>query len=274
VPELPEVETVVRDLRPRLIGRVISSVRLSKKSLRRAWSAKWKAALLGQRIAAVSRHGKWIFIALGNGRTMVIHLGMTGQLTVVPGMTPLAAHTHVIFGLDGKEHQLRFRDVRRFGSVSLLAPGGTIEEYLEKLGLGPEPFHVEADYWSEQLARTRRSLKAVLLDQRVVAGVGNIYADESCFAARLHPARLGRSLTAREIRRLGDAVPAVLNRAIDKRGSTIRDYVGGSGLQGGFQNEFCVYGRTGQPCLHCGKDICRMRLAGRATHFCPRCQKA
>jgi len=116
VPELPEVETVVRDLRPRLIGRVISSVRLSKKSLRRAWSAKWKAALLGQRIAAVSRHGKWIFIALGNGRTMVIHLGMTGQLTVVPGMTPLAAHTHVIFGLDGKEHQLRFRDVRRFGA--------------------------------------------------------------------------------------------------------------------------------------------------------------
>jgi formamidopyrimidine-DNA glycosylase len=111
------------------------------------------------------------------------------------------------------------------------------------------------------------------LDQRVVAGVGNIYADESCFAARLHPARLAHSLTAREVRRLAEAIPAVLNMAIDKRGSSIRDYIGGSGLRGEFQDEFRVYGRTGLPCLRCGKEICQIRLAGRATHFCPRCQK-
>src|SRR5207253_4985470 len=131
--------------------------------------------------------------------------------------------------------------------------------YLAGIGLGPEPFGVEAAYWRRQLAKTRRCLKAVLLDQRVVAGVGNIYADESLFAARLHPARLGSSLTAREVSRLREAVPAVLTRAIDKRGSTIRDYVGGSGPGGGFQHEFCVYGRTGAPCVRCGSEIEVMR---------------
>jgi len=274
VPELPEVETVVREIRPGLSGRVVSTVRVSKQALRRAWLPKWKSAVLGQRVEKVLRHGKWIFMPLANGRVVVIHLGMTGQLTVVPAATPVASHTHVVLGLDGTGTELRFRDIRRFGSVSLLAPNGSIEQYLEEIGLGPEPFHAEPSYWREQLAKTRRNLKALLLDQRVIAGVGNIYADESCFASRLHPARLGNSLTTREIGRLADAVPAVLNRAIDKRGSTIRDYVGGSGLRGGFQDEFCVYGRTGQPCPRCGKVIQRMRLAGRSTHYCPRCQKA
>jgi formamidopyrimidine-DNA glycosylase len=274
VPELPEVETVVREIRPCVVGRVIASVSLSKLPLRRAWSPRWKSALLGQRMVAVTRRGKWIFIVLASGRTMVIHLGMTGQLTVVPAASPVASHTHVVMGLEDAGTQLRFRDIRRFGSVSLLAPDGTIEKHLEELGLGPEPFHVEPAHWREHLAKTRRSLKAVLLDQRVVAGVGNIYADESCFAAKLHPARIGSSLSNREIGRLTDAVPAVLNRAIAKRGSTIRDYVGGSGLMGGFQEEFCVYGRTGLPCVRCGKVIRHMRLAGRSTHFCPRCQRA
>jgi formamidopyrimidine-DNA glycosylase len=271
---LPEVETVVRDLRPLLIGHVISSLRLSKQSLRRAWSPKWKTALVGQRMINLQRHGKWIFMVLANSRTVVIHLGMTGQLRVVPAASPMESHTHVVFGLDGSATQLRFRDIRRFGSVSLLAPDDNMEKHVEELGLGPEPFHVEAAYWRQQLTKTRRTLKAILLDQRVVAGVGNIYADESCFAARLHPGRGGASLTSQEVRRLAKAVPAVLSRAIGKRGSTIRDYIGGSGLRGGFQDEFSVYGRTGLPCLRCGKEICRIRLSGRATHFCPRCQKA
>jgi formamidopyrimidine-DNA glycosylase len=274
VPELPEVETVVRDIRPALVSRTISSVRRSKLALRSAWSAQWKKVLLGQRIVEVRRHGKWIFMPLANGRIVVIHLGMTGQLTVVPEASPVADHTHFVLGLEDTGMQLRFRDTRRFGMVALLDPYGTIGEYLEKLGLGPEPFHVNADYWCGQLGKTRRSLKAILLDQRVVAGVGNIYADESCFAAKLHPGRTGISLTTGEVRRLAEAVPSVLHRAIDKRGSTIRDYVGGSGLRGGFQDEFCVYGRTGLPCVRCGKSILHLRLAGRATHYCPRCQKA
>ncbi len=273
MPELPEVETVVRDIRPHLLGRVIARLRISKQALREAFSPRWKSAILRQRIVAVERHGKWIFVKLANERTLVIHLGMTGQLTVVLPSLPPASHTHVVFGLDDGV-ELRFRDVRRFGSVALLEVGGNMEQYLKDKGLGPEPFHLETAWWSAQLARTRRNLKAILLDQRVVAGVGNIYADESCFAARLHPARLGPSLTAREVRRLAEAVPAVLTLAIGKRGSTIRDYVGGSGLRGGFQDEFRVYGRTGQPCLRCREEIRRIRLAGRSTHFCPRCQKA
>ncbi len=158
--------------------------------------------------------------------------------------------------------------------MALLGPETPIEDYLASIGLGPEPFDLEPAYWRAQLGKTRRCLKAVLLDQRVVAGVGNIYADESLFAARLHPGRLGSSLSAREVRRLRDAVPQVLERAIAKRGSTIRNYVGGSGLSGGFQHEFCAYGRDGEPCLRCGTTIALTRLAGRATHYCPRCQKA
>jgi len=273
VPELPEVETVVREVRPCVIERVITRLWVGKKSLRRTWSPAWNKALLGQRIMEVRRHGKWIFVLLGNERIVVIHLGMTGQLTVVPAALTKASHTHVVFGLDDTEVELRFRDIRRFGSVALLPPACTIEGYLQEIKLGPEPFLVIGDYWRAQLIATRRCLKAVLLDQRVVGGVGNIYADESCFSARLHPARLGQSLSRREVGRLATAVPAVLNRAIDKRGSSIRDYVGGSGLRGSFQDEFCVYGRTGEPCVRCGKEIQVTRLAGRSTHYCPRCQK-
>ena len=273
VPELPEVETVVREVRPHLVGRAIAAVRVSAHALRQPWSPAWNRALTGQSILGVERRGKWIFVPLAGGRTLVIHLGMTGQLTVVPARRPLQPHTHVVFGLRGTERQLRFRDVRRFGSVSVLDAGMSMEGYVADIGLGPEPFAVEAAYWRRQLAKTQRCLKAVLLDQRVVAGVGNIYADESLFAARLHPARLGSSLTTREVHRLREAVPAVLTRAIDKRGSTIRDYVGGSGLGGGFQHEFCVYGRDGEPCVRCRSTVQLMRLAGRATHYCPRCQK-
>jgi formamidopyrimidine-DNA glycosylase len=273
VPELPEVETVVRDLRPSLIGQTIASMRHSRLGLRRAWLPRWRSQLTGQTVTRVGRRGKWILIGLQSGSTLVIHLGMTGQLTAKPKATPLETHTHVVFTLAGGATELRFRDVRRFGSVTVLGPGAAVEDHLARHRLGPEPFAVELAYWRSNLAKTRRCMKAVLLDQRVVAGIGNIYADESLFAARLHPARPGRSLSATEVKRLARAVPDVLLRAIDKRGSTIRDYVGGSGLAGGFQDEFCVYGRTGRPCVRCGRSIVQVRMAGRSTHFCPRCQK-
>jgi formamidopyrimidine-DNA glycosylase len=272
MPELPEVETVVREIRPLVVGRTFTQVTVSAQALRRAWAPEWASDLVGQRVVAVNRRGKWIFVELAKGRILVIHLGMTGQLTVVPKKAPLESHTHVVFKLGRTRHDLRFRDIRRFGSVALLPRGQTIDDYLAAIGLGPEPFGVKTAYWRERLARTERNLKAILLDQRVVAGVGNIYADESLFAARLHPARRGCSLTSREVRRLGAAVPMVLNLAIAKRGSTIRNYVGGSGLRGGFQDEFCVYGRTGEHCLRCRCPIEQIRLAGRSTHFCPRCQ--
>jgi formamidopyrimidine-DNA glycosylase len=272
VPELPEVETVVRDLQPRLVGRRITAVEASQSPLRRPWLREWEVLLVGRRIEAVRRRGKWIVLYLKGGSHLVIHLGMTGQLTVQPNRQPSAAHTHLVFHLAGGREQLRFRDIRRFGSATLLTGRENLERFFEDALLGPEPFDVDAKYWRQCLESAGRSLKAVLLDQRVVAGVGNIYADESLFEARLHPSRLARELNADEAARLRRAIVRVLERAIERRGSSIRNYVGGSGLKGQYQEEFRVYGRFAAPCPRCRTPIARIRLAGRATHFCPRCQ--
>jgi formamidopyrimidine-DNA glycosylase len=272
MPELPEVETVVRDLRPQLAGRRITSVRTSGLKLRKPWSADFDAALVGQKVLGVERRGKWIVVRLQRGQYLVLHLGMTGQLTVEKTDRPLRDHVHLVLGLDGGKRQLRFRDVRRFGSATLFADADALERSFAASKLGPEPFAFDVGYWKDRLARADRALKAILLDQRVVAGVGNIYADEALFEARLHPARLGRGLSAAEAEHLRGAVVTVLERAIDRRGSSIRDYVGGSGQRGGYQDEFRVYGRKGKPCPRCRTAIERVRLAGRSTHFCPKCQ--
>jgi formamidopyrimidine-DNA glycosylase len=272
VPELPEVETVVRDLRPHLTGAVIAAVQVSSKSLRRPWQPEWSARLVGRQIKSVERRGKWIVLNLDRDGHLVIHLGMTGQLRVHPASESVRDHTHLILTLDRGRH-LRFRDVRRFGSAILFTDTATLGRFFEQSGLGPEPFGLKPAYFRKALSRTSRCLKAVLLDQRVVAGVGNIYADEALFQARLHPRRLGRDLKDAEADRLRRAITTVLNRAIEKRGSTIRDYVGGSGQKGGYQEEFRVYGRTAAPCSRCRTPIARIRLAGRSTHYCPRCQK-
>jgi len=272
VPELPEVETIVRELRPRLLGRRITAVRIGKKNLRRPWKTRWSSDLIGRRIEAVGRRGKWILLRLEKELHLVFHLGMTGQLTGVPARLTRALHTHLTMDLDQEDIQLRFRDIRRFGSVTLFANEAIMQSFFRTSGLGPEPFDLEPRYWRDCLARTSRCLKAVLLDQRVLAGVGNIYADEALFEAKLHPRRLGLSLRSEEAGRLRRAIVTVLNRAIDKRGSSIRDYVDGSGREGAYQNEFRVYGRAGDPCVRCRHLIRRIRLAGRSTHFCPSCQ--
>jgi len=271
VPELPEVETVVRDLRPCLVGRRLTALRVGKKALRRKWSGAWKKQIVGRCVQAVERRGKWILLDL-DGPWLLVHLGMTGQFVVAAADEPRRNHTHLIFTLEDGGHELRFRDIRRFGSAAYHPTRADIDAYLAKQRLGPEPFDVDPKYWHAALAKTRRNLKAILLDQRVIAGVGNIYADESCFEARLHPTTLGCQLTPRQANRLREAIQTVLHRAIDRRGSSIRDYVGGSGLMGQYQEEFRVYGRTGEPCLRCRMPIERIVSAGRATHFCPRCQ--
>jgi formamidopyrimidine-DNA glycosylase len=272
VPELPEVETVVRELRPHLVGRCIVSIESSRKALRKPWKKQWNRTLLQQMIHAVERRGKWIVCHLDGPRRLVFHLGMSGQLTVVDAGAAREVHTHLIFGLDKTQRQLRFRDPRRFGSATFYETSADLERFFARARLGPEPFTLDPAYWRGQLAKTGRSLKAVLLDQRVVAGVGNIYADETLFHAKLHPQVLGRKLDEAAANRLRRAIATVLTRAIKRRGSTIRNYVGGEGLQGEYQREFRVYDRTGKPCPRCGTTIERIRLAGRSTHFCPRCQ--
>jgi formamidopyrimidine-DNA glycosylase len=272
VPELPEVETVVRDLRPLLVGRRIASIAVGPHALRRPWSKNWARVLRGRQVTAVARRGKWIVVHLDDGQHLVVHLGMTGQLTVAPTQLPMNNHTHWIVVLDQGHDQLRFRDIRRFGSVTRFRDTMALSKFFESAQLGPEPFEVEKPYWQKTLRRTERCLKAVLLDQRVVAGVGNIYADESLFQARLHPTLIACRLANAEQERLRKAIGVVLQRAIERRGSSIRDYIGGSGLKGKYQEEFRVYGRTGRPCLRCRSPIERIRLAGRSTHFCPQCQ--
>ncbi len=273
MPELPEVETVVRELRPRLVNRKLLKVERGELALRRPWAPEWTAALEGRRLHFVERRGKWICLGLDGELFLVVHLGMTGQLTVVSAAAPRLPHTHLVIDLSGPKDQLRFRDVRRFGSATLFTSREKLAQFFDQSGLGPEPFNLDAPYLRGRLRTTARNLKAVLLDQRVVAGVGNIYADEALFEAKLPPTKPGKDVTAAEARRLRDAIIAVLNRAIAHRGSTIRDYVGGSGKQGGYQKEFKVYGRAGQPCPRCKTPITRIRLAGRSTHYCPKCQK-
>jgi formamidopyrimidine-DNA glycosylase len=229
----------------------------------------WADRLSGRRIKTVRRRGKWILIDLDRG-LLVVHLGMTGRLTAGPADRHMQDHTHFLADLDDGT-QVRFRDVRRFGSVTYHAePAGFDDTLADRLG--PEPSDLRPAAFRRALAATARPLKAVLLDQRVVAGVGNIYADESLFDAKLPPGQPGTATTPAEAERLRKAIAKVLARAIDRRGSTIRDYVGGSGEVGGYQKEFRVYGRTGKPCPRCGTPIARTRLAGRSTHYCPSCQ--
>lgn len=275
MPELPEVETVVRDLRPRLVGRRLRAARRgTDRALRQPWRDEWAGMVAGREVTAVRRRGKWIVLDLDDGAAVVVHLGMTGQLTVVPAEAELAGHTHLIFDLAPDAAELRFRDPRRFGRVTWHGGPAGVEELFRETGLGPEPFDLDPAGWRAALSATGRAVKAVLLDQGVVAGVGNIYADEALFEARLHPARRGRDLSPAEAGRLRKAVAAVLRRAIDRRGSTIRDYVGGDGAAGGYQDELRAYGRAGQPCPRCGEGIAVLRLAGRSSHHCPSCQPA
>jgi formamidopyrimidine-DNA glycosylase len=270
MPELPEVETVVRDLRLRAVGRTVTAVRVGAKALRTPWDAAWGPGVVGRRIDGLRRRGKWIVVEL-TGPRLVIHLGMTGQFTAVAATEPEPDHLHLVFALDDGT-ELRFRDVRRFGSVTRYPDEPAVEAFFATADLGPEPFGLDAAAFREALRGSARCLKAILLDQTVVAGVGNIYADEACSHAGIHPARPGTSLTPTECDRLREAIEHVLTTAIAARGSTIRDYVGGSGLAGGYQLAHRVYGRTGEPCRTCGRAIECVRLAGRSSHFCPRCQ--
>lgn len=271
MPELPEVETVVRDLRPLLIGRQFVGLTLSEQTLRRPWQPEWTPKILGQRVKALHRRGKWIIVELNGPERLLVHLGMTGQFTVMAASEPRPDHLHLCFTLD-QGQELRFRDTRRFGSVELFTDEARLKGFLDNR-LGPEPFDLPLKHFQEALLNSQRTLKAILLDQTVVAGVGNIYADEALHRAGLHPERRANQLTLKEIAKLRDTVREVIERAVNRRGSSIRDYIGGSGLRGEFQDEFRVYGRTGEPCETCASVIEVVRVAGRSSHYCPKCQR-
>lgn len=275
MPELPEVETVARGLRETILGRQILSVRLNKTDFIDDPAA-LERNLPGRRIEAVERYGKFMLLRLssssdnGSGASLLVHLGMTGHFAPKAAASPSEKHTHVWFALDdGRE--LRYTDARRFGRMAYLA-GEELRAELQRFGA--EPLEISDAEFARRMGGRRARIKALLLDQSVLRGVGNIYADESLWRAKIHPARLGSSLSAGQAAALCRALREILRKAIHLRGSSISDFLDVEGEPGDYQLHHRAYGREGKKCRRCGALIRRAIVAGRSSYFCPRCQPA
>jgi formamidopyrimidine-DNA glycosylase len=293
MPELPEVETVARDLQRWVAGATIldAEVRWERTIRHPQPPERFAAELRGATIARVGRRAKSVLLHLADGRVMTVALRMTGALIVAPQGAADDRYARVVFRLaDGRE--LRYRDVRKFGRIGLWEGGGAPRRrpgrarQVAEAGApyrvgqvfarhGPEPLahSFSAARLAERLRGRSARLKTLLLDQSFIAGVGNIYADEALWRARLHPLRAADTLTPVEVRRLHRAVRAVLRQGIANRGASFADYVGADGEPGDNAERLAVYQRTGQPCLRCGRPISRIVVGQRSTHFCPRCQQ-
>lgn len=269
MPELPEVQTVVDSLRPKLLGRKIARVKLNRTDIVDPAEIDLPARLTGRTVSDITRRGKRIVFALDTGERFYVHLGMSGRLGMSRADDPPAAHTHLVVAFEGNSSELRFVDARRFGGIWWLG-----RELPPEGNMGPEPMATRAAQLGKRLARTTRAIKNALLDQTVLAGLGNIYVDESLFAAGIHPLAPANRLTAEQIGRLSRSIKSTLRRAIRHRGSTLRDYRDADGAPGAFQSRHRVYGREGKPCPNCRTAIERIVLGGRSTHFCPICQPA
>lgn len=273
MPELPEVETVKRSLAGQLTGERITGVTIYYPgNIKRPEPELFKRTLTGKEFLGIDRRGKFLLLALSGGYVLVVHLRMTGQLFMTGAGEPLDKHTHIVFSLSG-ERELRYADQRKFGILELVRQGEVNQlKGLKELGLEP----LSSDFTLERLVAVlrnkKRPIKNLLLDQTVVAGIGNIYADEILFEAGIHPEKPAGDLTEEEIAALWQAVPRMLELGIQHRGTSIRNYVDGEGQKGSFQNLLRVYGRPGEPCCRCGAAIVRIKVAGRGTYFCPRCQ--
>ncbi len=272
MPELPEVETIVRGLAPRLAGRRVTALWSSRLPLRLARPIalrQLRAITIGHRIETVGRRGKYILLGMGGGAGVSVHLGMSGRLRVQPAGEVRAAHTHVVFTLDSGD-ELRFVDPRRFGSVT---PARDLARLPELARLGPDPLgELDAAELARRLDGVRAPIKAFLLDQRRVAGLGNIYVSEALHRAAIHPGTRAGAVKARAAALL-DGIRGALTAGIANRGTTLRDYVDDSGLEGDNQNTLLVYGREGLPCPRCGAPIRRRVDSARSTFFCTACQR-
>jgi len=272
MPELPEVETVRRRLEPVLTGRRFERVEISDPRLVRPYEPDEVAAeLQGERVASVERRGKYLILRFETDRVLLIHLRMTGSLRHSSAGLDDDPHRRALVRLDDGS-DVAYRDVRRFGTWLLLEPG-ELDAYLApRLGEEPLDAPFTAARLGQLLARRRAPVKAALLDQRTLAGMGNIYVDEALWRAKIHPLRPAESLEPNELRRLHRAVRTSLEHGLARQGSTLRDYKLPDGGSGSMQHEFKVYGRGGEPCDRCGTPIAKIRVAGRGTWFCPTCQ--
>ena len=269
VPELPEVETVRRGLAPALEGRILRRVEIGDARLTRPLDPVEVARELeGERVAVVDRRGKYLIVRFESGRVLLVHLRMTGSFRIGGKADP---HDRAVLALDDGG-EVSYRDVRRFGTWLLLEPEEADAYVDARVGREPLEDAYRAKHLAERLAGRRAPVKAALLDQRTVAGVGNIYADEALWRAGIHPLRPAESLGPDEVRALHRAVRDALRVGIRRQGSTLRDYRQPDGAEGGAQHEFKVYGRGGEPCERCGTPIDKIRVAGRGTWYCPSCQ--
>jgi len=274
MPELPEVEVIRRGLQNHLPGRKVLDIATGNKKLRLPMPRKnLKKYILGTRIKSVGRRAKFLLITMDNGACLVVHLGMTGRLGIFPSGTPRAKHDHLRLQLDDNM-QLRFSDIRRFGFIQVLAPGSGFSNTM-LANLGPEPLGrgFTPEYLKNSAAGKSRPLKNFLMDSRIVAGIGNIYACEILFHAGLNPGKKISSLSIKEWARVVDSSRHVLRKAIACGGTTISDFVNASGRSGYFQLELQTYGKQGRPCSCCSTPITKKTMAGRSTYFCPKCQK-
>jgi formamidopyrimidine-DNA glycosylase len=273
VPELPEVETVRRRLEPVLVGRRFEHVDIEDARLTRPEDPTEVAAeLTGERVAAVERRGKYLVVRFESGRVLLIHLRMTGSLLhAPPGDAADVSHRRAVVNLDDGSDVV-YRDVRRFGTWLLVEPGALDPYLAQRLGGEPLGRAFTTRSLAASLANRKASVKAALLDQRTLAGLGNIYVDEALWRARIHPLRPARELEADDVRALREGIKRALDAGIKRQGATLRDYRQPDGSSGSMQKEFKVYGRGGEPCDRCGTPIEKTRVAGRGTWYCPACQ--
>jgi formamidopyrimidine-DNA glycosylase len=267
MPELPEVETIVRGLSPRLLGQIILNTTVYKPLVVKERPGLFAKKLQGRKVSAIERHGKSIFIVFDRGRILKIHLGMTGQLLFQPKNTPSDPYVRVFFELSSKTVDLAYRDVRQFGKLQF------VSNALEKTW-GPDAWKAPVADVAAALRKKTGMVKHALLNQLVIAGVGNIYADESLHMSRIHPKTKLEKLKAADIERLSQAIRAILKRSLDLGGTSFRNYTNTDGEHGEFKGQLRVYGREGKNCPECGAKILKSVVASRGTHHCPKCQKA
>lgn len=274
MPELPEVETIRKTLEQFVIDKQIKSITVHWAKIIKQPDdvVHFKNLLIGEKIRKIDRKGKFLLFYLDE-YVLVSHLRMEGKYKVVPSAEEIPKHTHIIFHFTDST-ELRYNDVRKFGTMHVFPIGKELSaEPLKKLG--PDPFQDKYtfEYVKEHVKRTTRTIKAALLDQTIIAGLGNIYVDEVLFLSQIHPEKRANKLTKKELQSIYNNTYAVLRKAVEQGGTTIRSYVNGEGEMGMFQQELFVYGQHTKPCKQCATEIIKLKVAGRGTHICPTCQR-
>ncbi len=267
MPELPEIETLARELKGKLVGLVLSKVLIRRRSVLKTPPGEFRAGVAGRKIISVARRAKFLGVEFEDHTRLWFHLGMTGQLLWRPEPGPAERHTHLIFEFKGTAARLLFRDIRRFGGVLFeKKPLRVFERF------GPDPFEMDGADFFRIFKGRKATIKSLLLNQALVSGLGNIYASESLFRAGIRPLRRALRITRSQFETLHEAVCLTLRESIREGGSSIDDYVRSDSSRGEFQRFHKVYGRAGEPCRKCASTIRQVRIGGRSSFFCPRCQ--